>query len=112
MELWLMWTIAGFALVIIEMLTGTFYLLMLGVGAFVGAIMASSNISPRTAAPGLHSTRSAPASHRDCHASARVGSAPAERMESRRRRAPAWRSRRWESPCAYKCPSANVARPP
>ena len=40
MELWLMWTIAAFALVIVEMLTGTFYLLVLGIGAFVGAIMA------------------------------------------------------------------------
>jgi membrane protein implicated in regulation of membrane protease activity len=40
MELWLVWTIAGFALVIIEMLTGTFYLLVLGLGAFVAAIVA------------------------------------------------------------------------
>jgi membrane protein implicated in regulation of membrane protease activity len=40
MELWLMWTIVGFALVIAELVTGTFYLLVLGAGAFVSAIAA------------------------------------------------------------------------
>ena len=34
------WTLAGFALVIAELLTGTFYLLMLGVAAFAGAAAA------------------------------------------------------------------------
>ena len=33
----LAWVIAGMALVISEMLTGTFYLLMLGIAAFGGA---------------------------------------------------------------------------
>ena len=38
MEGYLIWIIAGFALVIIELLTGTFYLLVLGLGAFAGAL--------------------------------------------------------------------------
>ncbi len=33
----LAWVIAGFALVIIELMTGTFYLLVIGIGAFAGA---------------------------------------------------------------------------
>lgn len=37
MELWLIWVVAGFALVIAELLTGTFYLLVVGLGAFAGA---------------------------------------------------------------------------
>jgi membrane protein implicated in regulation of membrane protease activity len=40
MELWLVWTVAGFALVIAELVTGTFYLLVIGLGAFAGAIAA------------------------------------------------------------------------
>ncbi len=40
MELWLLWTIVGFALVIAELVTGTFYLLVLGAGAFVAAVLA------------------------------------------------------------------------
>jgi len=40
MELWLMWVIAGFVLVIVELMTGTFYLLMIGLGAFAGALVA------------------------------------------------------------------------
>ena len=40
METYLIWLLAGFGLVIIELLTGTFYLLMLGVAAFGGAIAA------------------------------------------------------------------------
>jgi membrane protein implicated in regulation of membrane protease activity len=39
-ELWLLWLIVGFALVIAELMTGTFYLLVIGVGAFVGAMVA------------------------------------------------------------------------
>ena len=35
-----MWLIAGFVLVIAELVTGTFYLLVLGVGAFAGALVA------------------------------------------------------------------------
>jgi len=37
MELWLIWVVAGFALVIAELVTGTFYLLMVGLGAFAAA---------------------------------------------------------------------------
>jgi membrane protein implicated in regulation of membrane protease activity len=40
MELWLVWLVAGFALVIAELLTGTFYLLVIAVGAFAGAVVA------------------------------------------------------------------------
>jgi membrane protein implicated in regulation of membrane protease activity len=40
MELWLVWIVAGFALVIAELLTGTFYLLVIGLGAFAGAVAA------------------------------------------------------------------------
>jgi membrane protein implicated in regulation of membrane protease activity len=36
----LIWIIAGFALVIIELMTGTFYLLVLGLGAFAAALAA------------------------------------------------------------------------
>jgi membrane protein implicated in regulation of membrane protease activity len=40
MELWLLWLIAGFVLVIAELLTGTFYLLVVGLGAFAGSLAA------------------------------------------------------------------------
>ncbi|HUP97532.1 MAG TPA: NfeD family protein [Usitatibacter sp.] len=40
MDLWLIWIIVGFALVIAELVTGTFYLLVLGVAAFLAAIAA------------------------------------------------------------------------
>jgi len=40
MEPYLAWIIAGFVLVIIELLTGTFYLLVIGLGAFAGAAVA------------------------------------------------------------------------
>ena len=40
MDLWLFWLIVGFVLVITELVTGTFYLLVLGLGAFVAAIVA------------------------------------------------------------------------
>ena len=40
METWLAWAIAGFVLVIAELVTGTFYLLMIGLGAFAGALVA------------------------------------------------------------------------
>ena len=40
MELWLVWIVAGFALAIAELLSGTFYLLVIGVGAFAGALVA------------------------------------------------------------------------
>ncbi len=40
MEEHLIWIVAGFALVIIELMTGTFYLLVLGIGAFAGGLVA------------------------------------------------------------------------
>ncbi len=40
MEGYLIWILTGFALVITELLTGTFYLLMLGVAAFGTAVIA------------------------------------------------------------------------
>ena len=40
MEPYLAWIIAGFLLVTVELLTGTFYLLVIGVGAFAGALAA------------------------------------------------------------------------
>ena len=40
MELWLVWIVAGFALAIAELLSGTFYLLVIGLGAFAGAMAA------------------------------------------------------------------------
>jgi membrane protein implicated in regulation of membrane protease activity len=40
MEPWLAWGVLGLALVIAELLTGTFYLLMLGVAAFGAAAIA------------------------------------------------------------------------
>jgi len=41
MESWLAWGVLGLALVIAELLTGTFYLLMLGVAAFGAAAIAA-----------------------------------------------------------------------
>lgn len=40
MQDYLVWTMVGFSLVIIELMTGTFYLLVIGVGALVGALAA------------------------------------------------------------------------
>ena len=40
MQDYLIWTAVGFSLVIIELMTGTFYLLVLGVGALAGALAA------------------------------------------------------------------------
>ncbi len=40
MEHYIAWLVVGFGLVIVELLTGTFYLLMLGVAAFGGAAIA------------------------------------------------------------------------
>lgn len=40
MDSYLLWIIVGIALVIAEMLTGTLYLLVIGAGAFVGALVA------------------------------------------------------------------------
>ena len=40
MEPYLAWIVAGFVLVIVELMTGTFYLLVIGVAAFAGAAVA------------------------------------------------------------------------
>ena len=40
MDLWVVWAVTGFVLVIAELLTGTFYLLVVAVGAFAGAAVA------------------------------------------------------------------------
>lgn len=40
METWLIWVVVGFALVIAELVTGTFYLLVIGVGFFAAAACA------------------------------------------------------------------------
>ena len=42
MEDYLIWLLIGFGLIIIELLTGTFYLLVLGIAAFGGAVAAYS----------------------------------------------------------------------
>jgi membrane protein implicated in regulation of membrane protease activity len=41
METWLAWGVLGLALVIAELLTGTFYLVMLGIAAFGAAAAAA-----------------------------------------------------------------------
>ena len=45
MESYLIWILAGFGLIIAELLTGTFYLLMLGVAAFGAAAVAFFGLS-------------------------------------------------------------------
>lgn len=40
MELWLLWIVMGFVLIIAELVTGTFYLLVVGVGALAAALVA------------------------------------------------------------------------
>lgn len=40
MEMYLLWVVTGIALIIIEMLTGTFYLLVLGIAALAAAAAA------------------------------------------------------------------------
>ena len=41
MEIWLLLVVIGFTLVIVELLTGTFYLLVIGVGFFAAALCAA-----------------------------------------------------------------------
>lgn len=40
MDFWVLWIIAGLVLVIAELVTGTFYLLVLGLGGFAAALVA------------------------------------------------------------------------
>jgi membrane protein implicated in regulation of membrane protease activity len=44
-DAYLVWLIAGFILVIAELVTGTFYLLVLGAASFVGAVVAWAGAS-------------------------------------------------------------------
>ena len=44
MDLWMVWLIAGFVLVIAELVTGTFYLLVIGIGAFAAAVAAWTGV--------------------------------------------------------------------
>ena len=46
MEMWVLWIIVGMVLVIAELVTGTFYLLVLGVGAFAAALVAWAGGNP------------------------------------------------------------------
>ena len=39
MEMWVLWVIVGLVLVIAELVTGTFYLVMLGLGALAAALV-------------------------------------------------------------------------
>ena len=41
MEPWLIWVVVGFVLIITELVSGTFYLLVIGLSAFAGAVAAS-----------------------------------------------------------------------
>jgi membrane protein implicated in regulation of membrane protease activity len=43
METWLIWVVVGFGLVIAELVTGTFYLLVISVGFFAAALCAYFN---------------------------------------------------------------------
>ncbi len=40
METYLLWLVAGFVLIIAELVTGTFFLLILGIAAFAGSVTA------------------------------------------------------------------------
>jgi membrane protein implicated in regulation of membrane protease activity len=48
----LYWALAGLILVIIELMTGTFYLIVIGVGAFAGALIAYFGFPVGTQAAG------------------------------------------------------------
>jgi membrane protein implicated in regulation of membrane protease activity len=45
MEQYLVWLIAAFTLVIVELVSGTFYLLVLGIAGFAGAAVASAGLA-------------------------------------------------------------------
>ena len=46
MEPWLIWTVAGFILITLEMVSGTFYMLVIGIGSFAGALAAYAGGGP------------------------------------------------------------------
>jgi membrane protein implicated in regulation of membrane protease activity len=45
MEMYLVWILVGFAVLITELVSGTFYLLVLGIGAFAAAAAAALGVS-------------------------------------------------------------------
>jgi membrane protein implicated in regulation of membrane protease activity len=45
MEMYLVWILVGFAVLITELVSGTFYLLVIGVGAFAAAAVAATDAS-------------------------------------------------------------------
>jgi membrane protein implicated in regulation of membrane protease activity len=53
MDAYLVWLLVGLALVIVELLTGTFYLLVLGVAAFAAGLVASPWIGSGFAAQSI-----------------------------------------------------------
>src|SRR3990172_13229654 len=44
MDTYLIWLVAGFGLVIVELVTGTFYLLVLGIAALAGGVVAYAGL--------------------------------------------------------------------
>jgi membrane protein implicated in regulation of membrane protease activity len=44
MDTYLIWLVAGFGLVIVELVTGTFYLLVLGIAALAGGVVAYTGL--------------------------------------------------------------------
>ena len=44
MDTYLIWLVAGFGLVIVELVTGTFYLLVLGIAALAGGVVAVTGL--------------------------------------------------------------------
>ena len=76
MELWLVWIVAGFALAIAELVSGTFYLLVVAVGAFAGALVAwmGGNMLVQAAIGGIVAIAGAFAVHH-WHSRARPGDA-------------------------------------
>lgn len=44
MDLWLIWIVLGFVLVIVELLTGTFYLLAIAAGVFAASLVAYTGL--------------------------------------------------------------------
>ena len=62
----LAWAIGGLVLVIVEMLSGTFYLLVLAVGAFGAAVAAWHSARPGTPIPRAVYGRAPAAARRPC----------------------------------------------
>ena len=69
-EMWLVWVVVAFCLVIAELLTGTFYLLVIGGGAFAAALVAwlGGNALLQAIAGGVVAVAGALYVHRFVHA--------------------------------------------